>query len=95
MSQDSKDLQVILADQSKRELAPNISSQVVNEMKSSLIFQISWEQLLQAAPTAISSIGACFIASSSPKAVVELTPPKDKGFQYLRCINAKIEGTIF
>ncbi|KAL5589346.1 hypothetical protein FOVSG1_011213 [Fusarium oxysporum f. sp. vasinfectum] len=84
MSQDAKDLQVILADQAKRELAPNVSSQVINEMKSSLIFQISWEQLLQAAPTAISSMGACFIASSSPKAVVQLEPPKDKGFLYLR-----------
>ncbi|TVY67615.1 hypothetical protein Focb16_v002486 [Fusarium oxysporum f. sp. cubense] len=84
MSQDGKDLQVILADQAKRELAPNVSSQVINEMKSSLIFQISWEQLLQAAPTAISSMGACFIASSSPKAVVQLDPPKDKAFLYLR-----------
>lgn len=87
MSQDGKDLAVILADQSKRELAPNVSSQVINEMKSSLIFQISWEQLLQAAPTAISSMGACFIASSSPKAVVQLTPPKGKGFEHLRCVN--------
>ncbi|KAF4949191.1 hypothetical protein FGADI_9048 [Fusarium gaditjirri] len=84
MSQDNKDLQVVLADQAKRELAPNVSSQVINEMKSSLIFQISWEQLLQAAPTAISSMGACLIASSSPKALVQLSPPKDKGFQYLR-----------
>ncbi|KAI1869369.1 hypothetical protein JX265_006459 [Neoarthrinium moseri] len=84
MSSDSRDLQTILVAQEKRDLAPNVSSQVINEMKSSLIFQISWEQLLQAAPTAISCMGACFIASSSPRAVVELTSPPGKGFQYLK-----------
>ncbi|KAI1855398.1 hypothetical protein JX266_000263 [Neoarthrinium moseri] len=84
MSSDSRDLQTILVAQEKRDLAPNVSSQVINEIKSSLIFQISWEQLLQAAPTAISCMGACFIASSSPRAVVELTSPPGKGFQYLK-----------
>ncbi|KAI5920341.1 hypothetical protein F4810DRAFT_703039 [Camillea tinctor] len=84
MSSDGRDLQVILAAQERRELALEDQSQIMNEMKSSLIFQCNWEELLQAAPTAISYMGACFVASSSPKAVVQLTPPKDKGFQYLR-----------
>ncbi|KAK3505269.1 hypothetical protein B0T13DRAFT_485904 [Neurospora crassa] len=84
MPSDAQDLQVVLAAQEKRELAPNVSSQVINEMKSSLIFQFDWAQLLQAAPTSISCMGACFVASSSPNAVVHLEPPKDKGFQYLK-----------
>jgi hypothetical protein len=49
-----------------------------------LIFHTRFECLLQTAPTAIASIGACFVASSSPKAQVRLSPPKDKEFQYLR-----------
>ncbi|KAF8174199.1 hypothetical protein K438DRAFT_124791 [Mycena galopus ATCC 62051] len=45
---------------------------VFNDMKSSLLSQINSEELLQSAPTAISSVGACFVASSSPKALVML-----------------------
>lgn len=84
MPSDAQELQVVLAAKDKRELAPNVSSQVIDEMKSSLIFQFNWAELLQAAPTAISCMGACFVASSSPNAVVHLEPPKDKGFQYLK-----------
>jgi hypothetical protein len=83
MPSDGKDLAVILQAQEKRDLAPNVTSQVISEMKSSLIFQYNWEELLQSAPTAISCMGACFVASSSEKATVTLTPP-EKGFQYLR-----------
>lgn len=86
MPSDAKDLEVVLAAQEKRELAPNVSSQVIDEMKSSLIFQFNWAELLQAAPTAISCMGACFVASSSPDASVQLEPPKDKGFEHLRFV---------
>ncbi|OBS29597.1 hypothetical protein FPOA_03534 [Fusarium poae] len=83
MSQDAKDLQIMLAQQAERDNDPSTTSHVVSEIKSSLIVDASWEQLLQASPIAISGIGACFIASSSPKAAVQLTSPQ-KGFSYLR-----------
>ncbi|KAF8174179.1 hypothetical protein K438DRAFT_2023232 [Mycena galopus ATCC 62051] len=57
---------------------------VFNEMKSSLLSQINWEELLQSAPTAISSMGACFVASSSPKALVMLKAKPGKHFEYLK-----------
>ncbi|KAK1777277.1 hypothetical protein QBC45DRAFT_417155 [Copromyces sp. CBS 386.78] len=84
MPSDAQDLQVVLAAQEKRELSPDVSSQVIDEMKSSLIFQFNWAELLQAAPTAISCMGACFVASSSPNANIQLEPPKPKGFDHLR-----------
>jgi hypothetical protein len=83
MPLDGQDLPVILQAQEKRDRAPNVTGAVISEMKSSLIFQYNWEELLQSAPTAISCMGACFVASSSEKATVTLTPP-EKGFQYLR-----------
>lgn len=80
MAQDDKELQLILANQTKRRLAQDLSVQVLNEMKSSLVLQSSWEQLLQATPPAIGSMSACFIASASPSAAMRLAPPRDKGF---------------
>ncbi|KAL2061472.1 hypothetical protein VTL71DRAFT_6849 [Oculimacula yallundae] len=84
MPSNANDLKVVLQAQQARDLAPNITDQVIREMKSSLIFKYTWEELLQSAPTALSCIGACLAASSSPKAAITLTPPTDKGFQYLR-----------
>ena len=84
MPSDERDLQVVLQAQQKRDMAPNVTSQVLSEMKSSLIFQMNWEELLQSAPTAISCMGACFIASSSPKAAILLKAQADKPFKYLR-----------
>ncbi|KAH7174207.1 uncharacterized protein B0J16DRAFT_417757 [Fusarium flagelliforme] len=84
MPQDDNELQAILEYQANRQQAHDITKQVTSEIKNSLVFHTSWEQLLQNAPTALSSIGACFVASSSPNAQVQLSPPKDKGFQYLR-----------
>jgi hypothetical protein len=79
-----KDLSVVLQSQDVRNKDPQLAETVVSEMKSSLIFQYNWEELLQCAPTAISCMGACFVASSSEKATVELVAPKDKPFQHLR-----------
>ena len=84
MPSDSMDLSIVLKAQQDRDLAPNVSSQVSAEMKSSLIFQYNWAELLQSAPTSLSSLGACFVASSSPKAQVNLKSPPGKGFQYLK-----------
>jgi len=90
MPQDDRELQAILENQARREQAPNISSQVINEMKNGLISHTSWEQSLQTTPASIISMSACFVASSSPKAQVRLSPPKDKEFQYLKYFQTKL-----
>ena len=77
MPQDDTDLQAILDNQAGREQGRSVSSQVTIEMKQSLMFHTSWEQLLQTTATAITSIGACFVASSSPTARERLRHPKD------------------
>ena len=84
MSQDSRDLQTILASQAKRQQSYNISTQVINEIKGSLIAHVSWERLPQAAPTAICLAAACCVASASPKAELELRPQEARGAIFYR-----------
>ncbi|KAK7225016.1 hypothetical protein V2G26_013019 [Clonostachys chloroleuca] len=88
MPSDDSQLQVVLKAKAKRENDPNITTQVILEMKSSLIFQISWQDLLQAGPTSLSSMGACFAASASRNAALILEPPP-KGFTYLKYPSVK------
>jgi hypothetical protein len=77
-------LQVVLDSQTKRDLTPGITNVVVAEMKSSLLFQYNWEELLMSGPVAINCMGACFMASASHHGnEVTLHPPKD-GFKYLK-----------
>lgn len=47
-------------------------------------FSVHMGELLQTAPTAISSVSACFAASMYPKAVLKLNPVAHKDFQYLK-----------
>ena len=84
MPSDEEDLRIIMHAEEKRAAAANVTALVFNEMKSSLLCQINWEELLQSAPTAISSLGACFVASSSPKASVMLKEKPGKPFEYLK-----------
>ena len=44
------------------------TNQFVADMKASTLFQLNWGELLSAAPTALSLMGACWIAASSPSA---------------------------
>ena len=44
------------------------TNQFVADMKASTLFQFNWSELLSAAPTAFSLMGACWIAASSPGA---------------------------
>ncbi|VUC27244.1 unnamed protein product [Clonostachys rosea] len=83
MPSDQSQLDVVLATKAKRENDPKIASRVISEMKSSLAFEISWQDLLQAAPTSLSSVGACFAASTSTAAAMTLTPPPEQ-FTYLK-----------
>jgi hypothetical protein len=41
---------------------------MIDEVKSSAILSVSWEDLILTAPVALSCLGACFVASSSDKA---------------------------
>lgn len=43
-------------------------AQFVQEVKESLLFQYNWNELLSAAPTAITLVGACHVAAASPEA---------------------------
>ena len=58
----------------------------VTEVKESMLFQYNWSDLLSAAPTAISLLGACHVASSSDEAAAinlsDATPAG--GWKYLR-----------
>ncbi|KAH8900235.1 hypothetical protein GQ53DRAFT_801702 [Thozetella sp. PMI_491] len=59
------------------------ATQLVQEMRATLVYSINWEALLQAAPTAIYCTGACIITSSSEKAVIDLPTPVG-GFKHLQ-----------
>ncbi|CAI7565821.1 unnamed protein product [Penicillium glandicola] len=56
------------------------------DVKQSLLFQYDWGELLSAAPMCLSLMGACYVASSSPKAVgmtLEDCKPTG-GFKHIR-----------
>ncbi|KAK1720156.1 hypothetical protein CaCOL14_002178 [Colletotrichum acutatum] len=61
-------------------------AQFVQEVKESLLFQYNWNELLSAAPTAITLVGACHVAAASPEAaaisLADAVPAG--GFKYLR-----------
>ncbi len=67
----------------KTERAEDMGPRIVREIKSSILIQYKWEELLMSGPVSISSLGACFAAASSPSANVIFTPPME-GFKYLR-----------
>lgn len=82
MPSDQQSLDIVLK-QKQDELSRNVAAEESRNLKNSLLFQFNWPELIQSAPTAISSMGACFVASTSDKASVILKTP-EKGFQYLR-----------
>ncbi|KAK3401034.1 hypothetical protein B0T20DRAFT_348783 [Sordaria brevicollis] len=84
MPSDTQDIQVFLAKQESLNRFGSEISDVVKEMKNSLIPQgnFQWEELLQAAPIATSCTGACYVAASSPESEVDLQRPSN-GFKHL------------
>lgn len=68
------------------EYGGKMSNQFVEEMKSSTLFQCDWGELLSAAPTALSLMGACWIAASQAKAdSISLAKAQPKGgWKYLK-----------
>ncbi|KAG8627095.1 hypothetical protein KVT40_004578 [Elsinoe batatas] len=70
----------------KKEYSGKAGTKFVTEVKESMLFQYNWADLLSAAPTALSLLGACHVASSSQEAsAINLgsAAPKD-GWKYLQ-----------
>lgn len=61
-------------------------AQFTQEVRESLLFQYNWNELLSAAPTAITLVGACHVAAASPEAAaISLSDAAPQGgFKYLR-----------
>lgn len=56
----------------------------VTTIKNSALFSLNWDELLCAAPMALSLLGSCMVAASSDAAIrTQLKPPRG-GFKYLR-----------
>jgi hypothetical protein len=56
------------------------------DVKNSLLFQYDWADLLSAAPLALSLMGSCYVAATSPLAhaiSLEDAMPKD-GFKHIK-----------
>lgn len=68
-----------------QEYGGKMSNQFVAELKSSTLFQFNWGELLAAAPTALSLMGACYVAAANDTAekisLSEAVPTG--GFKYL------------
>lgn len=79
---DEQNLRALLEAQERRDSAPNVTSNVVGEIKSSLIFRHSWEQLLMSAPTALSSTGGNYVAAGTTRERAQLSESSG-GFKYL------------
>jgi hypothetical protein len=52
----------------KKEYDGKAGTKFVTEVRESMLFQYNWADLLSAAPTALSLLGACHVASSSSEA---------------------------
>lgn len=52
----------------KKEYDGKAGTKFVTEVRESMLFQYNWADLLSAAPTALSLLGACHVASSSQEA---------------------------
>ena len=73
-------------DRLKKEYSGKAGTKFVTEVKESMLFQYNWAELLSAAPTALSLLGACHVASSSNEAAaINLGSAMPKGgWQYLK-----------
>lgn len=82
MASNQNNLNIVL-DKRRETLNRDVSVEESKQLRSSLLSQYSWPELLQSAPTVINSVGACYIASASKTATVDLKQPEN-GFKYLR-----------
>ncbi|KAJ6258827.1 hypothetical protein Dda_6881 [Drechslerella dactyloides] len=76
-------LERALAVEEERLKKDDIAFRAVQEIKSSILVNMNWSEMLMSAPIAISSLGGCFIASSSPlAATTTLENTKDSILKY-------------
>lgn len=70
----------------KKEYGGKAGTKFVTEVRESMLFQYNWADLLSAAPTALSLLGACHVASSSQEAAaISLGSAMPKGgWQYMK-----------
>jgi hypothetical protein len=70
----------------KKEYNGKAGTKFVTEVRESMLFQYNWADLLSAAPTALSLLGACHVASASPEAAaITLGSAMPRGgWQHLR-----------
>ncbi|KAK6518148.1 hypothetical protein TWF506_005308 [Arthrobotrys conoides] len=80
MTTPEEKMAIVVANETKRvtDLSAGAINNVTKEIKSTILFQYRWEELLMAAPVAINCLGGCFVASSSPIASTTMIPT----FQY-------------
>jgi hypothetical protein len=78
----AKQLNLALEIQRKRDLSATLAKDIVADIRNTLLFQLKWEDLLMAAPIALSSLGAIFVAASSTDTSITLEPPEG-GFKQL------------
>ena len=82
---DKADLTVALKAQNARDTDPAITDKVIEEIKNSVIFQYNWQDLLQSAPIAVSSTGACYAACFGEAGMkVKLEPPLSGSFKFIK-----------
>ncbi|KAF1945147.1 hypothetical protein EJ02DRAFT_431759 [Clathrospora elynae] len=68
----------------KKEYSGKVGTKFVTEVRESMLFQYNWADLLSAAPTALSLLGACHVASSSQEASgIFLSSMPKGGWKYL------------
>ncbi|KAI1171833.1 hypothetical protein F4777DRAFT_593418 [Nemania sp. FL0916] len=89
---DSKQLEVALKAQYNRDNRDDVTDKVIDEIKSSIIFQYSWEDLLQSAPVALTCMGSCFIATASNTSRSLILSPPEKGFKFLE--RSSLDGNL-
>jgi hypothetical protein len=77
-----------------QEFGGKLSNKFVDEVRDSDLFKCDWGELISAAPTALSLMGACWIAASSPGAEVNMQDVVPKGgFKYLLIEDEQLESS--
>ena len=61
------------------------TNQFISDLKASALFKFNWGELLSAAPTALTLMGSCWVAASSPVAdrIVMTKSVPVGGFKYI------------
>ena len=86
LSDDEKSQRLKIHDalEEKKFASTDVVDEFVENVKGSLLFQLSWDEVLSAAPLSINLIGACYIACSvSSATAVKLPVRTSEPYKYL------------